>query len=1001
MPVSFVTDEQQRRYGRYVGELTADQLAHSFHLDDADRELIMLRRGDHNRLGFALQLGTVRYLGTFLENPIETPPGVVAYVARQLGIADPACFAQYCAGEQRWEHAAEIRHRYGYRDFASGAVRWRLNRWLYALCWSGTDRPSLLFDRATTWLIMQKVLLPGVSVLERLVARVRTRVEERLWRVLIRGLTPERQVQLDTLLHVPAGQRRSMLDRLRTGPTLRSAPELVRALRRLEEVRTLSRGVSVPARAPRGRVLELARFAATAKVSALERLAPERRMATLVAFVHTLEATAQDDALALLEVLLSEIFSKAEEMGRKARLRTLKDLDAAALQTSAACAVLLDPTVPDAQVRAVAFAGIPREALEAARQQIAPLVRPPEDVSYQELQTQYRRVRRFLPTLLRAIPFGASPAGEPVREALQYLHGREERGLRGWPEPPLAIVNKAWRHYVVRDGTVDPQAYTVCVLDRLHYALRRRELFVAPSVRYADPRSGLLEGEDWASARPFICRTLGLPPSPDEALAALRQQLDRTYRSVAANLPHNDAVRIEQTDGQAELVVSALDKLDEPPTLVALREAVKARLPRVDLPEILLEMAARTGFTEEFTHISEREARAADLATSLCAVLMAEACNIGLTPLVRSEIPALRWSRLVWVSQHYVRNDTLTEANARRVAAQNQIPLVHVWGGGEVASADGLRFAVPVRSVHAGPNPKYFGMGRGVTSYNLVSDQFTGLNAIVVPGTLRDSLVLLALVLEQQTELTPTQIITDTGAYSDVVFGLFRLLGYQFCPRLADMGGARLWRIDPAADYGPLNRIARHKINLDLIARHWDDLLRLAGSLKLGLVQATSIMRTLQVGDRPTRLAQAVAEFGRIDKTLHILSMMDDESKRRRTLQQLNRGEERHKLARVVFHGKRGELRQHYREGQEDQLGALGLVVNIIVLWNTLYIDAALEQLRREGYPVEPTDIARLSPLCFEHINWLGRYAFALPEAVARGALRPLRQPGDPSEGEC
>lgn len=65
----------------------------------------------------------VRYLGTFLENPAETPTGVVAYVARQLGIADPVCFAQYCVGEQRWEHAAEIHRRYGYRDFASGAVR--------------------------------------------------------------------------------------------------------------------------------------------------------------------------------------------------------------------------------------------------------------------------------------------------------------------------------------------------------------------------------------------------------------------------------------------------------------------------------------------------------------------------------------------------------------------------------------------------------------------------------------------------------------------------------------------------------------------------------------------------------------------------------------------------------------------------------------------------------------------------------------------------------------
>ena len=93
-----------------------------------------------------------------------------------------------------------------------------------------------------------------------------------------------------------------------------------------------------------------------------------------------------------------------------------------------------------------------------------------------------------------------------------------------------------------------------------------------------------------------------------------------------------------------------------------------------------------------------------------------------------------------------------------------------------------------------------------------------------------------------------------------------------------------------------------------------------------------------------------------------------------------------------MFHGKRGELRQHYREGQEDQLDALGLVVNIIVLWNTIYMDAALEQLRKDGFPVNPEDVARLSSLIYDHINFHGRYAFALPDFVARGQLRPLRQ---------
>lgn len=232
--------------------------------------------------------------------------------------------------------------------------------------------------------------------------------------------------------------------------------------------------------------------------------------------------------------------------------------------------------------------------------------------------------------------------------------------------------------------------------------------------------------------------------------------------------------------------------------------------------------------------------------------------------------------------------------------------------------------------------------------------------------------------------------MTDTCAYSDVVFGLFRLLGYRFCPRLADIGGTRFWRIDAQADYGELNALARQRLNLERITRHWDDVLRLIGSLKLGMVPAMGIMRTLRVDERQTSLAQAIAEIGRIDKTIHTLNFIDDEARRRGTLLQLNLGEGRHALARDVFHGKRGELFQRYREGQEDQLSALGLVVNMIVLWNTLYMDAVLARLRREGYPVRPEDEIRLSPFGHEHFNMLGRYSFSVPESVARGELRPL-----------
>ncbi|MFZ0255470.1 MAG: Tn3 family transposase, partial [Gammaproteobacteria bacterium] len=840
-----------------------------------------------------------------------------------------------------------------------------------------------------------KVLLPGVSVLERFVAKVRNRVEERLWRRLGQGITAEQQMQLENLLTVPLGSRSSRLDQLRSGPVTVSGPSLVRAILRLQSVRDLGivRPVAVPI--PPSRLASLARFAATAKVSAIQRLPSMRRLATLVAFVQSLEATAQDDALEILEMLLRDLFADALKADQKARLRTLKDLDQAALTLAQTCTFLLDTTLPDNELRPRVFAKIPREVLIQALQQVGALTRPPDDVYFRELSARYRGVRRFLPTLLKHIEFGASPAGAPVVAAFDWLRMNAMRAKPG-NDAPRDVICKPWKRHVLDEADrVNLRAYTFCVLDELRGALRRRDVFVTPSWRYADPRAGLLAGAEWEAARPIICRTLGLTPDPRPVLAALSEELDRTYRRVTARLPENPAVRFKTTGDQTDLIVSPLDKLEEPPSLIQLREAVAARLPRVDLPEILLEIAARTGFTEAFTHLTERTARVEDLAISVCAVLLAEACNTGPGPLVHQDIAALKRDRLAWVDQNYVREDTLIKANTKLVATQNRSALAQAWGGGEVASADGLRFVVPVRTVHAGPNPKYFGPGRGVTWYNLVSDQFTGLHAITVPGTLRDSLILLAVVLEQQTELQPTQIMTDTGAYSDVVFGLFRLLGYRFSPRLADIGGTRFWRIDPQADYGAFNAVAKSRVRTALIAQHWDDLLRMAGSLKLGKVPATGIMRILQMGDRPTRLAQALAEFGRIEKTLYTLAYLDDETQRRATLTQLNRGEGRHSLARAVFHGKRGELRQRYREGQEDQLGALGLVVNIIALWNTLYMEAALAQLRKEGYPVRDEDVARLSPLIYDHINLLGRYSFTVPESVSRGELRPLRNPAE------
>jgi TnpA family transposase len=992
MPVALLTPDQVARYGCFPADLSLDQLARSAFLDATDRAVLAVLRGDHTRLGYAVQLATVRLLGTFLDAPTAVPSVLVTYLAQQIGIAPTDHLDRYQHSRMRWLHTLDIRRRYDYRDYRDPRRGWRFVRWLFARAWLGNERPSLLFDHAVSWLRAQKVVLPGITVLERDVARVRDRANERLWRLLARDLTPADRQQLDALLIVASGAQFTPFEQLRRLPATPSSQGLLDALAHLDALRDLPLTPVLPRQLGLNRLHSLARVALTARAQTLARLADTRRAATLRAALHVLVALAHDTVLDLLDEVFTSLLGEATKAGTQARVRTLADLDAAALDLADVATILLDPTISDGALRTRVDARLPRATLVLAIAQVRALARPPADMTYDELVARYRRISRFRPRFLATMTLDAVPAGKSVLRAYQYLQQAEGRRSTTLTDAPLQIVTTAWRSYVMTaEQRVDRIGYTYCVLDRLVHALRRREVFVQPSLRYADPRIGLLHGAAWEAARLQVCRALAKPADGATALAQLSAELTTAYQTTAAALPANTAVTMTTTDGHADLVLSPLERLDEPASLTTLRNQVATLMPQVDLPEVLLEVHQRTGFLSAFTHLNEREAFVDELAVSLCAILLADACNIGLAPLISPTIPALREDRLRWVQQHYLRSDTLQRANACLVDAHRQLPLAQRWGSGEVASADGVRFVVPFRTIHAAANPKYFGPERGVTFYNLTADQYSGLHGIVVTGTLRDSLVLLSLLLGQQTPLQPREIMTDTGAYADVIFGLLWLLGYQFSPRISDIGATRFWRIDRTADYGGLNDLAAHRIRPQLIVDHWDDLLRIAGSLTMGACQVESLMRTLQRDAYPTKLARALQELGRIIKTLYLLNYLNDESYRRRILTQLNRGEGRHRLARVVFYGQRGELRQRYREGQEDQLHALGLVVNAIIIWNTMYMQRALAHLRQTGQPVHDADVARLAPLGHAHLNVLGRYTFALHEPITQGAWRPLR----------
>lgn len=953
------------------------------------------RRGEQNRLGVALQITVARFLGAFLSDLTLIPVNVQAFVADQLSISDIQVLASYAQRETtKREHTALIRKQYSYHEFSSPPWPFRLSRLLYSRAWISNERPSVMFDFATAWLIQHKVLLPGASTLTRLISEIRERASNRLWRRLSNLPTNNQKILLDSILQVPDGQRISQFDRFRKGPVTISGPAFNESVDRYKDLQIFGMRDLDFRHIPPARLKSLARHAGMISMYKVARMPSDKRFGILVAFTKAFETMALDDALDVLDLLITNIASEAKKIGQKKRLRSLKDLDKSALALAEVCAMVLNDDTKDDRLREAIYSRIPKEKLAETILTVNDLARPSDDNFHDEMVEQYGRVRRFLPKLLSDLEFKAAPAGQPTLAALNYLATIGNKRTKFLDDPPLDIVSAPWKRLVFdKEGQVTRRGYILCFLDKLQDALRRRDIYAEHSDRWGDPRAKLLQGVEWQANRIQVCRSLGHPVKPQEAVAGLVGQLDMTYKQVAANFTNNDAISLDLTSKNPSITITNLEKLEEPESLTQLSEHVTGLLPAVDLTELLLEIHAHTGFADEFTHVSESNARADDLNISICAVLLAEACNIGLEPLVKHQIPALTRHRLSWAKQNYLRSETLVRANARLVDYQSILPLAKKWGGGEVASADGMRFVTPIRTINAGPNRKYFGSQRGITWYNFVSDQYSGFHGIVIPGTLRDSIFVLEGLLEQQTGLNPTEIMTDTTGTSNMVFGLFWLLGYQFSPRLADAGEAVFWRVDKNADYGVLNDLARGRVNIEKIEQHWDDMMRVAGSLKLGTVQASELIRSLLKSERPSSLAQAIIEAGRINKTLYLLNYIDDEDYRRRILTQLNRGEGRHAVARAICHGQRGEIRKRYREGQEDQLGALGLVTNALVLWNTIYMQAALDHLRQQSIVINEEDEARLSPLVNGHVNMLGHYSFTLAETVMKGKLRPLNQP--------
>ncbi|WP_242507793.1 transposase [Rickettsiales endosymbiont of Peranema trichophorum] len=240
---------------------------------------------------------------------------------------------------------------------------------------------------------------------------------------------------------------------------------------------------------------------------------------------------------------------------------------------------------------------------------------------------------------------------------------------------------------------------------------------------------------------------------------------------------------------------------------------------------------------------------------------------------------------------------------------------------------------------------------------------------------MREAVYVLDGLLDNQNISRPFEHSTDTGGFTEVLFGLCYLLGISFQPHFKDLKDQRLYCFDRKGTGYP-ELFSTERIDELLLNEQWDDMIRLVSSLKEGLIKPHIIVKKLHAQETFTKLSKALVYLGRIVKSTYILRYLHDEELRYAVRKQLNRGEGRHRLARYVFFADQGAFKTNDYEEMMNKGSCLSFVSNAIVVWNTEQMQRVYEILKEKGCKIREEDMGRVLPLSTKEILVHGQYSF-------------------------
>ena len=963
-----------------------------------DELALLSNKSGATRLGFAVFLRFFAREGRFPREEAETPGEAVRYVAEQAGISADEWPRYDPTGRAARYHRAEIRGFFGFRECTSadgeGVAEWLAEEVLP----HGPDAVRVreaFFGRCRSLNIEP----PTEGRIERLIASASRRFEDRLCASVFERVPAEALLKMEALLTTggaeggvddaaPRDPRRSVLAWVRSDPGrvgLESVLEEVGKLRRVREL-------GLPAdlfSAVSTRLVKTYRDRAATEAPSELRAHPAETRTTLVAALCLSREREITDSL--VDLLVGVVHKMGVRAVRRVEKDLLEDLRRVNGKTNILFRVAEAAVEsPDGLVREVLFPVVGEQTLRDLAKEsksAGPSFRL--NVHARIVASYKGHYRRMLPPILEALEFRSNNADHrTVVEALELVRAYAGSRAHAYDEDPEedvpveGVVPPGWLDLVVRpDGKgrrrVERVGYELCVLNALRDGLRRREIWVAGADRYRDPDDDL--PRDFDERRESYYEELGQPLEADRFVGALREKMRTELALLDEGMSKNPAVRVSARSG-GRIRLSPLKPRPEPPNLGRLKGEVGRRWAATSLLDILKEADLRVGFTGAFASAATREILdGATLQRRLLLCLYGLGTNAGLKRMSSSD-PESTYRELRYVRQKYVTREHLRAAITLVANAIFGTRRPEVWGEATTACAsDSKKFGAWDQNLMTEWHIRYG--GRGVMIYWHVQRKSVCVYSQLKSASSSEVAAMIEGVLRHCTDMTVEKNFVDSHGQSEVAFAFSRLLGFELMPRLKNMKRQKLYRPDKGRPdaYPNVSSVLTRPIDWDLIRNQYDQMVRYASALKSGTADAESILRRFSRGApggkgspmHPTY--RALAELGKVLKTVFLCRYLASEPLRREVHEGLNTIERWNSGNSFIFFGKGGEVATNRLEDQEASVLSLHLLQICLVYVNTLMIQRVLEEpacLAR----MAPEDLSALTPLIFAHVNPYGAF---------------------------